>query len=217
MELVCGHISRGIVQAVVFFSISLFHITMPFDNITNSQHVQSSAASTNEEANTKLTAGTRAEIDNTVIFHPIFKWGPKEFSATPSFFATRTARDTLLNELGGIDGLELARGIISSFASASTEINRPGSVLQPIGTEARATRLKDLEETLKIEVNDRFMVHDEMKDLDADLVQIGFYYAEDIDTVIATAKLCGFRLEPISITDIEKAGRSVLPELRRRI
>ena len=207
-----GHISRGIDHLLVFFPILLVRTTMPFDNNTNdSQDAQSSAISTNKDTNTNQTADTRPKIDNTIFFRPNFQDDP-QFSATPSFFATDVARNTLLNEEVGVEAANMARGIISSFARESTKINRPGSFLPPVGTERRSKRLTDLKEELTANLKHRFEVHNGLREpTDSD---IGFSYAEIMDTVIATTELCGFKVKPVSVEDIQRAGRNLRPETR---
>jgi len=193
-------------------------ITMPFDNSTNSQDVQSSATPTNKDANTtNLTAGTRAKIDNNIIFQPNFEWD-RQFSPSASFFATATARNTLLNKEVGVEAAKLARRIIPSFARKAREINGPGFFLPSVGTEERSRRLINLEEELRADVKHRFQVHNGLKEPtdpgSSEYSDPGFCYSEEFGTVIATAALCGFTLAPVSIADILEAGESPHPEMR---
>lgn len=185
---------------------------MPFDNsINDTGDAQSSATSTNKDANTNLTAGTRPRIENTIFFCPNFQRDP-QFSATPSFFATATARDSLLNKEMGVEAAEVARGIISSFARESTKINRPRSLLPSVGTERRSERLTYLEEGLRANVKHQFEVYDMLHVVEP--TDIGFSYAKEIGTVIATAELCGFKVKPVSIANIQEAGENPRPETR---
>jgi hypothetical protein len=201
------------VQAVVFSSISLLRTTMPNYNSTNgTEDAQSSATSTNKDANTNLTAGTRPRIENTIFFCPNFQRDP-QFSATPSFFATATARDSLLNKEMGVEAAKVARGIISSFARESTKINRPRSLLPLVGTERRSEQLTYLEKELRANVKHQFEVYDMLHVVEP--TDIGFSYAgEEVDTVIATAELCGFKVKPVSIANIQEAGENPRPETR---